>query len=126
MSDPAVHFALVITTAGSEEQANQIAQELVEQRLAACVNIVPQVFSVYRWKGKIWQDEEKFLIIKTATHLFPAVRSLIRQLHSYELPEVLLVPIRGADPEILKWLEECLVGPEGEAGADAEGGEKQD
>ncbi len=114
MVESELRFAIVTTTAGSEEQANQIAQELVEQRLAACVNIVPQVNSFYRWKGKVWQDEEKLLIIKTATHLLPAVRSLIRQLHTYELPEVLMIPIRGASPEILAWLEECLLPETGE------------
>ena len=106
-------FVVVMTTAGSEEQAANLAQELVERRLAACVNIVTQVCSIYRWKGKVWQDEEKLLIVKTAAHLFPAVRDAIRELHTYELPEVIMVPIDEPDPEILEWLESCL-GP-GEA-----------
>jgi periplasmic divalent cation tolerance protein len=101
-------FVVIMTTAGSEEQATNLAQELVERRLAACVNIVAQVCSVYRWKGKVWQDEEKLLIIKTAAHLFPAVRDAIRELHTYELPECIMLPVQKADPEILEWLESCL------------------
>jgi periplasmic divalent cation tolerance protein len=101
-------LVVVLTTAGSEEQASNLAQELVERRLAACVNIVTQVCSVYRWKGKVWQDEEKLLIVKTAAHLFPAVRDAIRELHTYELPEVIMTPVQDPDPEILEWLESCL------------------
>lgn len=104
-------FVVVMTTAGSEEQATNLAQELVDRRLAACVNIVSQVCSIYRWKGKVWQDEEKMLVVKTAAHLFPAVRDAIRELHTYELPEVIMMPIQDPDPEILEWLEGCL-GPE--------------
>lgn len=101
-------FVVVMTTAGSEEQAGNLAQELVERRLAACVNIVTQVCSVYRWKGKVWRDEEKLLVVKTAAHLFPAVRDAIRELHTYELPEVIMMPIQDPDPEILEWLESSL------------------
>ncbi len=101
-------FVVILTTAGSEEQATNLAQELVERRLAACVNILTQVCSIYRWKGKVWQDEEKLLVIKTAAHLFPAVRDAIRELHTYELPECIMLPVRDADPEIQEWLEGCL------------------
>jgi periplasmic divalent cation tolerance protein len=104
-------FVVVMTTAGSEEQATNLGQELVERRLAACVNIISQVCSIYRWKGKVWQDEEKVLLVKTAAHLVPAVRDAIRELHTYELPEVIMMPIQDPDPEILEWLESCL-GPE--------------
>ena len=108
MTAPATRPAIILTTAGSEEQAGNLAQELVERHLAACVNVLSGVCSVYRWKGKVWQDEERLLIIKTAAHLFDDVRNLIRELHTYELPEVVMVSIQGTDPEILKWLETCL------------------
>lgn len=101
-------YALVFTTAGSEEQASTLAQELVERRLAACVNIVTQVCSIYRWKGQVSQDEEKLLVIKTSIRLFPEVRKAIRALHSYEMPEIVMVPIEDADPEIVTWLGESL------------------
>jgi periplasmic divalent cation tolerance protein len=119
MTQPTGRFAIVLTTAGSEEQANTLAQELVERRLAACVNILPQVASVYRWKGKIWRDEEKLLVIKTLEENFAAVREAIRELHSYELPEALLLPIADADPGIAAWIRECL-GPPQEEAADPE------
>lgn len=108
MVTPATKPAIVMTTAGSEEQAANLAQELVDRRLAACVNVVSNVCSVYRWKGKVWQDEEKLLIVKTAVHLFDDVRNVIRELHTYELPEVVMLPIHGIDSEILDWLEGCL------------------
>ena len=109
---PEPEFVIVMTTAGSEEQATDLARGLVERRLAACVNIVSQVCSIYRWKGKVEQDDEKLLLVKTAAHLFPAVREAIRELHSYELPEVIMVPLAGADPDYLEWLKSCLAEPD--------------
>jgi len=105
---PDTKFAIVMTTAGSDEQASHLAQELVERRLAACVNIVSQVCSIYRWKGEVQRDDEKLLLVKTAAHLFPAVREAIRELHSYDLPEVVMLPLGEADPEYLEWLASSL------------------
>ena len=101
-------YQVVLTTAGSDEQAETIARTLVERRLAACVNIVGQVCSVYRFKGKIEREGEQLLIIKTAARLFPQVRETIRELHSYEVPEVLALPIVGGDEDYLSWLGEAL------------------
>ena len=117
MSADTTRFAVVLTTAGSEEQAVNMARELVDRRLAACVNIATQVCSIYRWKGKVLQDEEKLLVIKTAEHLFPEVRAAIRELHTYELPEMILLPIVDADPEVAEWLESCLT-PDGDETAE--------
>jgi len=108
MSDAEEQFLLVLTTAGSEEQAVQIARGLVERRLAACVNVAALGCSIYRWKGKIEEEEEKLLIIKTSRRLFERVREAIRDLHSYDVPEVLAIPIRDGDPEYLQWLGESL------------------
>ena len=113
MSADPMRFAVVLTTAGSEVQATNLARELVERRLAACVNIVTGVCSIYRWKDDVLQDEEKLLIIKTAEHLFPQVREAIRELHTYELPEMILLPIADADPKVAEWLASCLT-PEGD------------
>jgi periplasmic divalent cation tolerance protein len=101
-------FQLVLTTAGSDEQAVTIARALVDRRLAACVNIVSAVCSIYRWEGKIEEEEEKLLIVKTSRRLFPQVQQAIRELHSYDLPEVLAIPIVTGDPDYLNWLGESL------------------
>ena len=111
MSDSVDRYAVVLTTAGSEEQSKTLAEALVERRLAACVSVVPRVLSVYRWKGEISRDEECLLVIKTSERLFPTVREAIRELHSYELPEILMLPITNADPGILAWLRESLKDP---------------
>jgi periplasmic divalent cation tolerance protein len=95
---------LVMTTVGSEEQGIQIAEALVEKGHAACVNIVKRIRSIYRWKGEIWDDEEYLLLIKTRESLFPTVQETIRGIHSYELPEVLCVPIAQADEKVHAWI----------------------
>ena len=102
---------LVMTTVGSEEQGIQIAEALVEKGHAACVNIVKRIRSIYRWKGEIWDDEEYLLLIKTRESLFPAVQETIRSIHSYELPEVLCVPIARAEEKVHAWiLDSTLAG----------------
>lgn len=108
MTGEAERFLLVLTTAGSEEQAVQIARGLVEQRLAACVNVASLGCSIYRWKGKIEEEEEKLLIVKTSSSLFERVREAIRSMHSYDVPEVLAIPIGDGDPDYLHWLGESL------------------
>jgi periplasmic divalent cation tolerance protein len=108
MSQSPSSFRLFLTTAGSEEQAEQLARALVERRLAACVNVVGATCSTYRWKGEVVQEEEKLLIIKSAERLFEDVRRTIRELHSYEVPELLSLPIGAGDVAYLGWLESCL------------------
>ena len=97
---------LVLTTVGSEEEAKQVAHALVERRLAACVNIVPRIHSVYRWQGKVENAEEWLLIIKTSKDLEEPVRTAIQELHSYELPECIAIALDGGSKEYLKWLTE--------------------
>ncbi|HET6180975.1 MAG TPA: divalent-cation tolerance protein CutA [Candidatus Sulfotelmatobacter sp.] len=99
---------IVLTTAGSEEVARKIAQHLVETQLAACVNIVPHVESVYRWQGKVESNREWLLVIKTSAERFPAARAAIRTMHSYELPECVAVEIADGSPEYLQWLADSL------------------
>jgi periplasmic divalent cation tolerance protein len=98
--------AAVLTTVGTEEQANRIAQELVARRLAACVSIVPGVRSVYRWQGEVVSDGEFLLIAKTREGDFEAVRAAIRELHSYDVPEILALPVGQGDPDYLDWIAE--------------------
>ena len=95
---------VVLTTVGSEDQAIRMAEELVDGRLAACVNIQSAVRSIYRWKGKIWDDEEFLLVIKTTKPAFGAVRDAIKALHSYELPEIIALPITEGDQGALEWI----------------------
>jgi periplasmic divalent cation tolerance protein len=97
---------LVFTTAGSDEEAAKIAHALVERRLAACVNIVPRIHSVYRWQGKVESADESLLIIKTTRGREEQVRSAIQELHSYELPECIVVEIDGGSGEYLRWIIE--------------------
>ena len=97
---------LVLSTAGSQEQAGKIARALVERRLAACVNVVPQAESIYRWQGKVESAEEWLLLIKTTAQKFPAVRDAIAELHTYDLPECIAVKIEEGSVAYLKWLAE--------------------
>lgn len=99
---------VVVTTVGDEEEANLIARELVARRHAACVNIVRGIRSVYRWKGKICQDSEYLLVVKTLDAEFEMVASTIRELHSYELPEILSFGIRQGDDRFLAWIQGSL------------------
>jgi periplasmic divalent cation tolerance protein len=96
---------IVLTTAGSVDEARRIAEALVERKLAACVNIVPKIVSIYRWKGKVEEAEEWMLLIKTASGFEP-VRDAILKMHSYELPECMSISIEDGSPEYLKWLED--------------------
>jgi periplasmic divalent cation tolerance protein len=97
---------IVLTTAGSVEEARHIAQELVELRLAACVNIVPQIESFYRWEEKVERATEWLLLIKTTAEVFERVRDTIQQLHSYDLPECVMLEINDGSSRYLKWLVE--------------------
>ena len=106
MPETPTEFALVLTTVGSEEEALRLARALVDERLAACVNVVPGVTSVYRWKGEVHTDPERLLVIKTRVSLFPRLQEAVRRLHSYELPELILVPVTGGDAAYLRWLAE--------------------
>jgi len=99
---------IVLTTASSEEEARKIGRHLVEHRLAACVNIVPEVASIYRWQGKIEEAREWLLIVKTTAAAFGQVREAIAELHSYELPECICLTIEGGSPAYLQWLGESV------------------
>ncbi|HWW13430.1 MAG TPA: divalent-cation tolerance protein CutA [Candidatus Dormibacteraeota bacterium] len=99
---------IVLTTTGSDEEARKIARGLVEQKLAACVNIIPRVESIYRWQGKIESTQEWLLIIKTTAERFPGVRDAIRALHSYDLPECIAFSVEEGSSPYLKWLEDSV------------------
>ena len=99
---------LVISTTASKEEASRIATTLVEAKLAACVNVVGPIDSVYRWQGKVESGQEFLLLIKTTRSRSPKVTSRIRELHSYDLPEAIEVSIEGGSAEYLKWIAESV------------------
>ena len=100
---------LVLTTAGSQAEAEKIAHTLVDRRFAACVNIVPKIQSVYRWQGKVESAEEFLLLIKTLQGRETEVCAAIRELHSYELPECIAISIESGSKEYLQWLGESVL-----------------
>ena len=95
---------VVLVTCGSGEEAGRIAQALVQERLAACVNITSPIRSIYRWHGEVCDEPEVLLIIKTVRGLFDAVRRAVEKLHSYQVPEVVCLPIIDGAPNYLNWL----------------------
>jgi periplasmic divalent cation tolerance protein len=97
---------LVLSTVGSAEDAERIARVLVERRLCACVNVVPGVVSIYRWKDGVERDLERLLLIKTRGDRFAALRDAILELHPYEVPEVLALPVADGSPAYLAWLDQ--------------------
>lgn len=97
---------VVYITAGSSTEGDRLARALVEERLAACVNRIAPVHSVYRWEGKVEQSEEQLLIIKTQKERFPALERRVRELHSYTVPEIIALPIIDGSQDYLRWLSE--------------------
>ncbi|RMD70190.1 MAG: divalent-cation tolerance protein CutA [Gammaproteobacteria bacterium] len=99
-------FLLVFNTCPDEDTARRIARTLVEQRLAACVNILPGLSSIYAWKGDIEEGEECLLLIKTREEAYGALEKTLQSLHPYELPEIVAVPIAKGLPPYLQWIQE--------------------
>jgi periplasmic divalent cation tolerance protein len=99
---------LVLTTTSSLEESKKIARELVERRLAACVNIVPKIESVYWWEGKVEEAQEYLLLIKSTAETFPRLRDAIQQLHSYEVPECIALAIEEGSLAYLRWIDESV------------------
>ncbi|MBI3323527.1 MAG: divalent-cation tolerance protein CutA [Candidatus Omnitrophica bacterium] len=100
---------IVLSTIGSPTHARRLARRLVQERAAACVNIVPRIESVYRWKGRVEQAVESLLILKTTQARLAGLCRRIKLLHPYEVPEILALPLSHGDPAYLQWLEESLM-----------------
>ena len=114
-------ISVIVTSVGTEQQAVEISEELIARRLATCINIVPCLRSIYRWKGKVCEDSEFLLLVKTRRALFAAVSEAIRELHSYELPEVLEFPVGESEPNFHRWVVDMATGvPDPETEPDAE------
>jgi periplasmic divalent cation tolerance protein len=101
---------VVLITASGEEEAHRIAGVLLTQRRAACVNIVPRVDSLFWWQGKLDSANESLLIVKTKASLLSAIVNLVKETHSYEVPEVIGLPIIGGNEDYLKWIDSEVEG----------------
>jgi Uncharacterized protein involved in tolerance to divalent cations len=103
---------VVYITAPNEEEGAKIARVLVEERLAGCVNIVPEIRSIYSWQGKIEDEKEVLLIVKTRLKLFTVLKSKVLKMHSYSVPEIIALPIVDGSEEYIKWLKEVTTQPQ--------------
>ena len=99
---------VVLTTCDSQDQAGRLARHLIEHRLAACVNILPAARSVYRWKDQIEEATELVLVIKSRRDVFGKLREAIEHLHTYEVPEVIALPVVDGSEAYLSWLDREL------------------
>jgi periplasmic divalent cation tolerance protein len=97
-------FALVLTTMPDDERADELARTLVDERLAACVNVHAPMSSTYRWKETVEHEAERQLVIKTTRDRVAALEVRLRELHPYELPELIIIPIEGGSDAYLQWL----------------------
>lgn len=104
-------LTIILTSVGTQQQAVEISEELVERHLATCVNIIPCLRSIYRWKGKICEDSEYLLLIKSPKRLFDDVAEEIRNLHSYELPEILALPVEQTEEAFHQWVLKMVQKP---------------
>lgn len=107
MRDHAMWLVVFVTTSSLEE-AERIAQKLLEERLAACVNIIPRVHSRFWWKGKIEHSDEALLIVKSTSEVFDELAESVKAVHSYEVPEILAVPIQSGLTEYFSWMDEVI------------------
>ncbi len=96
---------VVFVTAGSHDEAQRIADGLIEGRLAACVSVVPEIFSRYRWGGKMEESSEVMLIVKSRSGLLDDIITVVKQRHSYDVPEIIALPVLGGNPDYLEWLD---------------------
>jgi periplasmic divalent cation tolerance protein len=106
---------VVITSVGTEEQAIDIAHALIRNRQAACVNLMPNVHSIYRWKGRVCDDGEFLLFIKTRAREFDGVRETIQKMNTYELPEVLAYRVDDSSPAFAAWIKKATDRPKRQA-----------
>lgn len=103
-------YVIALTTLPTDQDAAAFARLLVDERLAACVNVLPEMTSIYRWQGAIEQDRERQVVIKTTQHRLVALWERIRALHSYEMPEFIVLPIIDGNDAYLRWIGESTEG----------------
>jgi periplasmic divalent cation tolerance protein len=110
MANENAEYCVIHITASSDEEARRIAAALVAEHLVACCSILPGVRSIYRWNGNVQEDEELLLMCKSRSELFSRIVTRVRELHSYEVPEIIRVPIDEGSTPYLKWIDESLSG----------------
>jgi|688.fasta_scaffold316587_2 periplasmic divalent cation tolerance protein len=101
-------FLLLLCTCPSQEIAENLAKQVVSNSLAGCVNILPNLLSVYQWQGKIEQQQEYLLLIKTHRDSYSSLEQLLKNKHPYQVPEIITIPINNGSSEYLAWLKQCL------------------
>jgi periplasmic divalent cation tolerance protein len=102
---------IVLTTAANPEEAGRLGRTLVEERLVACATLIPAVESIYRWQGKVETSTETLLLLKTGAGQMPALEARLLELHSYQTPEFLVLPVESGSQPYLEWLQACLRKP---------------
>ena len=105
---------VVFVTAGSEPEAKKISYKLVQEGLVACVNIVPAIQSIFQWEGKVAEEQEYLLILKTTAGAFQALEAAVKAQHSYGIPEVIALPIQMGSSEYLSWVRQQVTAPSGQ------------
>ncbi|HMK34863.1 MAG TPA: divalent-cation tolerance protein CutA [Desulfomonilaceae bacterium] len=100
------HYIVCLVTIDDPDKAVQIARVLVEKKLVACVNIIPEIRSIYSWRGKLCDETERLLIMKTRAELFAEVESQVKSLHPYEVPEIIAMDIQSGLADYLRWIDE--------------------
>ncbi len=103
-------YGVIFITAASREEAEKIASALVEQKLVACVNILPGITSVFWWEGNLCKEQEVFMMAKTEMKRFPQVAETVKKLHSYQVPEIIMLPIVQGSADYLQWIQEVTKG----------------
>jgi len=103
-------YIVVLVTTADKEEAQRISQILLENKKAACINIIPNVNSSYWWEGKIEKEKEYLLIVKTTGTMFDELVKLVRECHSYKVPEIIAIPIIAGNPDYLNWIDETIQG----------------
>ena len=103
-------MSLVVLIPVPEDQAHELARTLVRERLAGCVNVLPGTFSVYRWEGELSEDTESLLLVKTTQERYAALERRVRELHPYQIPEILALGVGQTPPEFAAWLEGSVRG----------------
>ena len=105
---------IIFVTAASEREAASIGSALVKEGLVACANIIPRIRSIYWWQGKVWDEHEALIIIKSREDLFERIRHRVKELHSYEVPEITAVKLDKGDSAYLKWIESVTTTSKGD------------
>jgi periplasmic divalent cation tolerance protein len=108
MPESSTSARIVVTTVANSEEATKLGRTLVEERLVACATLVPAIESIYRWKGSIESSVESMLLLKTNVAQLTALEARLQELHSYETPEFLVLPVEAGSPGYLEWMDQCL------------------